>query len=91
MKEIGKDGMDRTASPGEFPPGRSKHFQIFQYLIGNERNEKNSIQFFSKNEILSTFSTIDSRSVSLSNRYPTPILLRSRFISMKLVFIIKKR
>jgi hypothetical protein len=44
MKEIGKDGMDRTASPGEFPPGRSKHFKIFQYFIGNERNEKNSIQ-----------------------------------------------
>lgn len=37
--------MDRTDSPGEFPPGRSKHFKIFQYWIGNERKEFNPILF----------------------------------------------
>ena len=44
MKEIGKDGMDRTASPGEFPPGRSKHyiFKFFNILL--EMNETKRIQ-----------------------------------------------
>nr|NP_817179.1 ORF69b [Pinus koraiensis]AAO74027.1 ORF69b [Pinus koraiensis] len=46
------------------------------FNIGLEMNEKNSIQFFSKNEILSTFSTIDSRSASLSNRYPSSDLIK---------------
>lgn len=46
------------------------------FHIGLEMNEKNSIQFFSKNEILLTFSTIDSRSASLSNRYSSSDLIK---------------
>jgi len=65
--------MDRTDSPGEFPPGRSKYLKVFFIL---EMNEKNSIQLFSKNEILLTFSTIDSRSASLSNRYSSSDLIK---------------
>jgi len=57
MKEIGKDGMDRKILPeNSLREGRN----IEKFLnIGNEWNEKTSIKFFSKNEILSTFSTID--------------------------------
>ena len=57
MKEIGKDGMDRKILP-ENSLREGRNIEKF-FNIGNEWNEKTSIKFFSKNEILSTFSTID--------------------------------
>jgi hypothetical protein len=57
MKEIGKDGMDRNILP-ENSLREGRNIEIF-FNIGNELNEKTSINFFSKNEILSTFSTIE--------------------------------